>query len=45
MEQHRGRRGDDVDRKFLFMYDDAEEQKDELDGRNCKIRLKMGQTT
>ena len=31
--------------KFLFMRNDMEEQKVGLPGRDCKIRLKMGQTT
>ena len=43
--QHKGRRDNDVDGKFLFMRNDMEEQKVGLPGRDCKIRLKMGQTT
>ena len=41
----KGRRDDDVVGKFLFMHNDVEEQKDGIPGRDCKIRLKMGQTT
>ena len=50
MAVHRKIRGNiraeetDVGGKFLFMYNDAKEQKDGLYGRNCKIHLKSGQT-
>ena len=43
--QHKGKRDDDVVGKFLFMRNDMEEQKDGIPGRDCEIRLKMGQTT
>ena len=40
-----GVRPNGMDGKFLFMYNDMEEQGIEPHSRACKIRLKSGQTT